>query len=307
MVNTSNIINKLNIFWQYPARSEEIFYIQNKGDYNYIGMPWATIHDKRVDLKQIYNELRPLLDVNKYYYTSCQHIAFNKFILLWKALRINKVYVSHKRKGINNINGIELIPMPLYAVNVEDENFNKEFKDIDKLIIERPYIYSFIGAYQQADYMSDIRPKIFNMIHPDNTIIRNTGVWHLDKLVFNNMQNKNGQLNTSEAHNIKTKYYNEVLIKSRYSLCPSGSGPNSIRFWESLAIGSIPILLSDTLELPKHELWKDAIIELEENKINDINKIIEEITNEREKIMRKNCIKIYEDLKNNFKNKNNVM
>ena len=41
----------------------------------------------------------------------------------------------------------------------------------------------------------------------------------------------------------------------------------SIRFWESLAVGSIPILLSDSLELPNHNLWKDTIIELKENEL----------------------------------------
>ena len=36
-------------------------------------------------------------------------------------------------------------------------------------------------------------------------------------------------------------------------------GPNSIRLWESLAVGAIPIILADTLELPKHKLWDKAI------------------------------------------------
>ena len=45
-----------------------------------------------------------------------------------------------------------------------------------------------------------------------------------------------------------------LLLNSKYTLCPSGSGPNSIRLWESLACGSIPIILSDTLDLPSHKI-----------------------------------------------------
>ena len=55
-------------------------------------------------------------------------------------------------------------------------------------------------------------------------------------------------------------------------MCPSGSGPNSIRFWESLAVGSIPVLLSDSLELPKHKLWDDVIIRIKEKNFKNIEK-----------------------------------
>ena len=304
MVYTVDIINELNLFWQYPARTEETFYLQNKDDENFIGIPWATIHDKKVNLNQGFFKLMTRIQKNKEYYTCCQHIAFYKFITIWKALGIKKVYISHKRKGIDIVDNITLLPMPLYAVNIEDTNFNKEFQNIeDKLTIEKPYLYSFIGGYQQADYMSSIRPNIFKMQHPDNTFIKNTGVWHLDKLVFGSKQNISGELYKTKEHDIKTGIYNEVLKKSRFSLCPSGSGPNSIRFWESLAIGSIPVLLSDTLELPYHELWCDAILEVKEEDLLNLPDILDNISPDKERKMRENCIKIYEDFKNNYKGK----
>ena len=91
--------------------------------------------------------------------------------------------------------------------------------------------------------------------------------------------------------------YNKILLRSRYSLCPSGSGPNSIRFWESLAVGSIPILLSDTLELPRHELWDKSIVRLPENELHTLEEVLKNITEEEEKTRRENCLKIYNDLK----------
>ena len=84
------------------------------------------------------------------------------------------------------------------------------------------------------------------------------------------------------------------LLNSRYSLCPSGSGPNSIRFWESLAVGSIPVLMADTLELPSHELWDDAIVRISENKLEELPTILSSISEEKEQEMRENCMKLYE-------------
>ena len=79
-----------------------------------------------------------------------------------------------------------------------------------------------------------------------------------------------------------------------------GTGPNSIRFWESLACGSIPILLSDSLELPYHELWDNAIIRCHEKDLENIDIILEEIRSYKEDEMRQNCLTIYNDFKNDF-------
>jgi len=300
MFNTEDILNKYKLFWQYPAITEKTFYNQNKLNDDFLGFPWATIFDKRYSFQVIYNILKQHLESNKEYYTCCQHIVFRLFIPLWKALNIKTVYVSHKILNEDIIDGIIFKPCPLYAVNLETPEFNKEFRNLDLLNIQRPILYNFVGGYQ-LDYLTKIRPNIFKMKHPENTIIKNTGDWHFNKLVYNEKQNIKQELNLNEDHNNKTKYYNELLIKSRYTLAPSGSGPNSIRFWEALGAGSIPVLLADTLELPEHPLWKDAIIFLKESEINTLPEKLKEISDDKEKLMRANCLKIYKDLKNNYK------
>tara|TARA_Y100000816_G_scaffold281100_1_gene255264 strand:- start:54 stop:1910 length:1857 start_codon:yes stop_codon:yes gene_type:complete len=299
-MNSSNFLIKYKLFWQYPAKTEWAFYEQNKENINYIGIPWATIHDKRYNLQLIYKLLIPLLDENIYYYTCCQHIAYKKFIPLWKALNINIVYISHKQLGIDVIDDIKFLPIPLYAVNIETPEFNNSFNNIDFLNYDRTLLYNFIGGYQPRDYMTDIRKKIFNMKHQENTEIINTGIWHLNDLVFSKSQNFNGDINKPGDFDYKTNYYNLILLKSKFTLCPSGSGPNSIRLWEALAVGSIPILLSDTLELPFHELWDEAIIRIPEK---DVEKIYDKICLLEKNIVTKmsiNCIKIYNDFKNNY-------
>ena len=94
-----------------------------------------------------------------------------------------------------------------------------------------------------------------------------------------------------------------MLLKSKYTLCPSGSGPNSIRFWEALGAGSIPVLLADTLELPKNELWNSAIIKIKESDINSLDEILRKINIEDENKKRKLCLQLYKFYKNNYRNK----
>jgi hypothetical protein len=50
-----------------------------------------------------------------------------------------------------------------------------------------------------------------------------------------------------------------------FALCPSGSGPNSIRLWEALGYGAIPVILANHLWLPGDaELWQQAALSVPE-------------------------------------------
>ena len=56
-----------------------------------------------------------------------------------------------------------------------------------------------------------------------------------------------------------------TLQQSVFALCPSGSGPNSIRLWEALGYGAIPVILADTLALPGDPvLWRQASVQVPE-------------------------------------------
>ena len=132
-------------------------------------------------------------------------------------------------------------------------------------------------------------------------MIKNTKSWHFENIVYGKQIGK-WDFSEKEAtrNKIKLNIYNTVLSNSRYSLCPSGTGPNSIRFWESLAFGSIPILLADTLELPQHPLWEQSIIQLKEIDVHNVHSIISNISLEKETSMRTNCLQIYDDFKDSF-------
>lgn len=309
----NQILTKYNLFWQYPVITENEFYEQNKNDPLYIGIPWATIIDRSQlipNISEFVNHINIIknqtnstpLDSN--YYTCCQHIYFKKIIPICSLIGIKTIYISHKVKNENQINGINLVACPLYAVNYEDPSRNSIFqnKDFISNSNQRPYLYSFVGGYQRI-YLTDIRLQIFNIPLRKNICIVNTGEWHFNNIVYSGMQNKELKENKNNNHDLKTNAYNTILLNSRYSLCPSGAGPNSIRFWESLAVGAIPILLADTLELPNHPYWCDAIVIHPEKELKSLDIVLSKIDASKELEMRQNCIKIYNYFKNNYMNR----
>lgn len=294
---------KCGLFWQYPVITEKEFYNQNKYDKNYLGFPWATIIDKNIDLNSICNYIKHEYGTKEH--TCCQHIYFRRIIPLLKQLSIKVLYSPHKVKNEDYIDGIQIKPCPLYAVNIEDPSKNKIFQNVDYVKIDRPVLYSFQGAWNPRLYISDVRNKIFTMKHPFNTIIKNTKQWHFESVVYSDKQNKLMEYNSTNTHDKNTLDYNLLLLHSRYSLCPSGTGPNSIRFWESLATGCIPILLADTLDLPEHPLWDSSIVVIKEDDIDNLPTILNTIENEDER--RKNCITLYNNFKDNYKNEKQIV
>lgn len=286
-----------NLFWQYPVITEKRFFEQNYQMNEYVGIPWASILDKKIDVgnMDLFIEKINSLVSKKNRYTCCQHIRFRDLIYIFKKLDIRKVYVPHKIIGEDKIDGIKLFPCPLYAKVVED---NRDYIN-SNINRERKILYSFQGGYQSC-YMSNVRKDIFSMKHPENTFIKNTGRWHFNKIVYSEKQNSSGDFETTSEHESNEASFIELMLDSRFTLCPSGSGPNSIRFWEALGTGSIPILLSDKLQLPEHPLMMESIIIVEEKEIKKIPNILSKIGKEKEIKMRANCLEIYNDFRENY-------
>jgi hypothetical protein len=61
--------------------------------------------------------------------------------------------------------------------------------------------------------------------------------------------------------------YIDSIENSKFVLCPRGQGLNSIRFFEAVAAGRIPILISDNVKLPLSDMidWSSVIIQLSED------------------------------------------
>jgi hypothetical protein len=120
-------------------------------------------------------------------------------------------------------------------------------------VIEKKYLYSFVGAYDPHCYISSIRQAIFDLPENNRSFILKRNKWHFEDYVYK-LQIEGTELDSFYIDNFRktTINYINIMRNSVFSLCPSGSGPNSIRLWEALAFKCQPLVLSDGLDLPKN-------------------------------------------------------
>ena len=98
-----------------------------------------------------------------------------------------------------------------------------------------------------------------------------------------------------EFYEKETQRYNNILSDSIFSLCPEGTGPNTIRLWESMAIGVIPVIFSDDWIPPKITGldWSDFSVFIKNTNLKDTISILSSFSEEELERMKLNCINAY--------------
>ena len=265
--------------WQQPAKTEQWVYEQlltRNLDYayaEYIAFPWATLIDlldrKQEDKAQVYLEALKDLPAKKVFkrVTACQHVYLSSAVELMKTIGITDIFWAHKQIDQDLIEQMRIEPLALYPVAYFEVPMLKP-----EIIAKRKYLYSFIGAYDPGCYMSDIRKTIFDINPKEDILIKKRKRWHFDDQVYK-AQIYGEKLTYDDLNEQKRlmQEYSDVLSNTIFSLCPSGAGPNSIRYWESLAFGCIPVLLSDRLELPS---FGQQEIRLMENQLSQLDSLL---------------------------------
>lgn len=233
---------------------------------NYLAVPWGVLFRR----KNLQVNLPAQLSGG---FTICQHIKYREIIPVLRRLGINVLFAPHAPKR-QQYKDITVLPFPLYPNNGIDPAKEKDI------------LYSFIGLESHP-----IRIKIFALLRRPDIIIKKRGCWHF----YLRFKGKIVPLKWSPRREEERKEYQDVLARSRFSLCPRGTGPSTIRFWESLQAGAIPVLLSDAMALPKIKgiNWNDCIIQVPEKNISSVDRIIRTISPEKEACMRENCLHAY--------------
>lgn len=265
------------LFWQYPCRTEGAAWdlhagrpeAVRKGDelHLYLGLPWATWIDKArkggwSDAGQAAAEaqwrraavrlsgMRAVLQsmgLRLRVHTVCQHIYWTDLAPRWQALGVTDLWLSHcPPEHATAHQAIELHPWRLFAVNVEDVN-RRVGLDVGRDPARRPLLASFVGAHA-PHYLSDIRLRLRALAAEPDVVIEVTGHWHFETVVYG--EQVHGHVAAPAAPDDSVRRYNELLSDSVFSLCPAGAGPNTLRLWESLASGAIPVLLGTWPRLP---------------------------------------------------------
>lgn len=115
--------------------------------------------------------------------------------------------------------------------------------------------------------MTNTRNWILDELSNDaRGVIIGRDFWHYKKIVYEcQISNKECPADEELIDESASRQFRQVLNASLFSLCPSGSGPNSIRLWESIAYGAIPVLLADAYLPPGDQrLWDAATVSCKE-------------------------------------------
>jgi hypothetical protein len=73
--------------------------------------------------------------------------------------------------------------------------------------------------------------------------------------------------------------YNRLLSDSTFALCPAGAGPNSLRLWEALATGAVPVLLGPPPALPAGGSlpaidWDAIVLKVPDDAVEDLPRLL---------------------------------
>lgn len=120
------------------------------------------------------------------------------------------------------------------------------------------YLFSFQGGST-----SILRKRLFNLkFNRNDVLIENTSAyWHWD--------------DSQPDRYDRQRRYAETLAASHFVLCPRGAGAGSIRFFEVMAAGVAPVLLSDEYALPPGPAWDRFLIRVREREIARLPAILE--------------------------------
>lgn len=259
--------------WQYPAITEQHAYervcesLPDAPNIVYIGFPWATLIDflqtQQLDKANPY--LEQLKQIPKsdsvIKITVAQHIYAARYIELFESVGITDLFWSHASIDVQMIHAIRIHPFPLFPVRCLDA-----LDCMTKPLQSRKYLYSFVGAYDPVHYLSEARVWISTLPQSDDAFVRVTQEWHFNNIVYDKQVLGNPVKPEKQAQlESDAESYRNLLADTVFSLCPSGSGPNSIRLWESLGFGCIPVIIADMLRLPGNLLeWQEAAIFIRE-------------------------------------------
>ena len=258
--------------WQKPARTEQYAYEQlvrhgaEGSSWFYVAFPWANLidgHARGTALGVRLDEALARFEKpvgKKRIVTVCQHIKFRQYLELFERIGITDLFASHAEVGEKRIGTINIHPFPLYPVQAEQA---KGAGTIDvATLLARPHLFSFVGAYNPKYYLTPVRSWIAELADTPGAHIVYRDQWHFEKRVYDNQVYGKSRTEADEkSEQAAADDFVELLKKTQFSLCPSGTGPNSIRLWESLEYGCIPVILADRLALPgDNDIWRRACV-----------------------------------------------
>lgn len=208
-------------------------------------------------LRSIIDGARFMLAGNKHVVTVCQHVEMLKYQEIFRGIGITDVFWSHAVKDQNYFpadESLKIFSFPLFPAKAPLHRVHKGFV--------RKYLYSLI----ELNIKSGVSRGSVKMIMTHLTGKPKSFVFSHKKCDFTEVIYCAG---TRDEVCIDQEAIDQgapidigrILQQSVFTICPAGFSTNSIRLWESIACGAIPVVLSDDFCLPgSRSLWEEAIV-----------------------------------------------
>lgn len=300
-------------FWQYPCATEKQAFENHleisapshlehsdviKIVHCYLPLPWATYIDKKTFPEAFLARIKSLIKRYKNIsekcgyqlkvHSVCQHIHWIRILQTAEEIGVTDLHLSHKDSTSNEKQKdigtkLDLHGWPLIAVNYVIKERSEGM--VRKPVQDKRLLASFIGAHMKH-YRDDSRIQLFEaakQYNQDDVLVDLGNEWHFNKVVYEEqVLNKKVEEQHIDEHHQKTFRYNSILSDSKFSLCPEGAGPNTLRFWESIAVGSIPVIFSEDLAifdesevagdiLKSCVVWEESISQTLFNSLSDMD------------------------------------
>ena len=153
--------------------------------------------------------------------------------------------------------------IPHYTLRYDDALIRKQ----------KSYLFSFMGA----THTHPIRKRLTDL-YPDSC--------------FSSGDCWGGDMDFSQ---IKIDRYVSLLGNSCFSLCPRGAGISTIRLFESMSMGAIPVIISDRYKPPLSDQvdWRSFSVTIKENKLNKIENVLKSFTADTIREMSQKTLDVY--------------
>jgi hypothetical protein len=122
--------------------------------------------------------------------------------------------------------------------------------------VEPDLLFSFVGSRTAR-----CRSALFDLRHPEGVIEEVTRFMFWDE--------------TSPQYAERRRRFSEVLSRSRFVLCPRGRGTSSIRLYEAIAAGRVPVIISDDWVEPAGPDWGTFSLRIPESRAHTVADVVE--------------------------------
>ncbi|GJG86377.1 hypothetical protein tb265_15580 [Gemmatimonadetes bacterium T265] len=127
---------------------------------------------------------------------------------------------------------------------------------------QRHYLFSFVGS----SWTHRIRAKLLQLRHPrallvDSSASRGDPWYH------------------RELHTVEQLYerFREGLSQTKFALCPRGVAASSIRLFEAMEAGCVPVVIADDIVLPTGPEWDAFCVRVPEANVDALPTLLESL------------------------------